>query len=447
MAMPLSAADKAHLAAASSAAVRLRAGSVRRYMDTYSRWLGLNNRYWADPVKAIKHDLAVGALNHKHAAEYVAASAALHSSDGWSYLGRALQAHAAGYPDVARHLAYYAELRAAMSLLATRGVGIFDRQHFVLNSAGQTKKLAERGTHQATWLYLEEWAQSADGSRLLGKVIRPEGHPIAEWVRALPGFPAWAPLGQDWLLTLGLDLRRLSEDRAARNMASYRPTALSGTKYLQPTEAAAFILDFVGLLEPQAPGSFGELDTHFLRITLESAFRAATNNTPKQAPRQFRSAIETAVTAAQLDAPAAANLVAFLKREVVPHDPAIIAESRCEDVPPHPRHHLQVMCRAALFLRITTGAVADLLRDAGLTFAMAESWWAPLGEVRGLWDTPPTAEDIADVWFVVANGLEDIRDWRDNSATPTYRSLTDDCAQPLSRVTCLDGLALVGLAS
>lgn len=447
MAMPLSSADKAHIAAASPAAVQVRAGSVRRYMADHGRWLGLNNRYWAEPVKAIKQDLLAGGLNHKHAAEYVAASAALHSSDGWGYLGRALQAHAVGNPDVARHLAYYAELRAAMSLLATRGIGVFDRHHFVLNAAGQTAMLAKRGTHEAAWLYLEEWAQSPDGSAVLGAVIRPEGYALEDWVRALPGSPAWAPLGQDWLLTLGLDLRRLAEDRAARNQASYRPTSLSGTRYLQPGDAASFVLEFVELLEPQAPGSFGQLDAHFLRISLESAFRAATNDTPRQAPLQFHNAMQAVVATTMLEAPAGANLLQFLRRKVVADDPALIAEARRNDLPPHPRHHLQAMCRAALLLRIATGAVTHLLQVSGLTFTMASPWWGPLGEVRGLWDTPPAPQNIIDVWLDVAAGLDDLRDWQENQVAPTYRSFIDDCAQPLTRVTCLDGLALVGIAS
>lgn len=445
--MPLGRADKGKIATASATAIQDRAGRVAGYLANYDRWLGSNNRYWANPVKALRVDFDGPGVNAKHAGEYVAASASLHSADAWSYLGSSLRAHLAGQPDVARHLAYYAELRAAISLLAARGIGIFNRHHFVIDANGEITQLAERGTHEAAWLYLEEWAQTADGASVVGSVIRPAGQDLAEWISALPGGPAWAPIGRDWLVHLGLDLKRLAEDRSARNEASYRPTALSGSKFLAAPDASEFAVDFVSSLEPDAPGSFGPLDLHFLRISVEAAFRAANNSTHRQAHRRFHSDTAAMVAAVLGPGSGAEHVLEFIRREEAPSDPSIVAEAREDAQPPDPRHHIQAICRAALLLRIATGAAAQLHRAVGLATPSTSSWWGPLGEARGLWSVAPSPQDLMDLWLDVSDGLDDLSQWRTQHGAHTYFELSNDCARPISQISTLDGLAIVGIAS
>jgi len=77
-------------------------------------WLDLSNRYRDKCITNIHNDLQRGQLSNKDLAQYIAASAPLHCFDGWSYLGRAIECHCRGDTNNARHLAYYAELRATM---------------------------------------------------------------------------------------------------------------------------------------------------------------------------------------------------------------------------------------------------------------------------------------------------------------------------------------------
>jgi len=56
----------------------------------------------------------------------VAACGPNHCLDGWSYLSRSVSALVARDGHSAKHMAYYAQLRAAMSMLAVSGVGIFN---------------------------------------------------------------------------------------------------------------------------------------------------------------------------------------------------------------------------------------------------------------------------------------------------------------------------------
>ena len=125
---------KATLRKASRKSVEEVLPQLKRYFKL-NKWLGNNNRYLVNVTKLLFEDTQPGrAIKHRHLAQYIAASAPLHCADGWSLLGRSIDCHSRGDTDAARHFAYYAELRAAMSLLAVEGVGIFSDRHFVVRT-------------------------------------------------------------------------------------------------------------------------------------------------------------------------------------------------------------------------------------------------------------------------------------------------------------------------
>jgi len=66
-------------------------------------------------------ETAFAAVTKEDLLEVLAIRGPLHALDGWSYVGRALSALIAGDSHAARHLAYYGELRGALSLLASSG--------------------------------------------------------------------------------------------------------------------------------------------------------------------------------------------------------------------------------------------------------------------------------------------------------------------------------------
>src|SRR5271168_3372640 len=122
----LSTATKRVLRKASSEPIQTTLASLKRHFKR-GQWIGLSNRYRENTITKLKADVLPGAsINIPHLAQYVAASCPLHCADGWSLLGRALDCHARRDADSARHFAYYAELRAAISLLASQGIAVFD---------------------------------------------------------------------------------------------------------------------------------------------------------------------------------------------------------------------------------------------------------------------------------------------------------------------------------
>ncbi|HEY6250744.1 MAG TPA: hypothetical protein VI685_12355 [Candidatus Angelobacter sp.] len=213
--------------------------------------------------------------------QYIAASSFVHCTDGWSFLGRSIDAHSNGDSGAALHFAYYAELRAAMCFLATRGIGIFSNKHYVVSTPSSCTVVPKKsgrywGTHQITWLALEHWADQAKSSDFLLQIIAPTNINLTTWFQHYQrSTPAVKALGCKWLKNWGLDLKYLSEDRDARNEVSYRPTDLNRFAHLDPLSASEFLSKFWSLFEPSA-SRFEIIDRYLLRSTLEAAFKSAT---------------------------------------------------------------------------------------------------------------------------------------------------------------------------
>lgn len=328
------------------------------------RWLGNNNVYRRNCLKAIDTRWSSGAtqIDHRHLAEYIVASAPLHCADGWSLLGRALGCHLLRDADAARHLAYYAELRAAMSLLATQAIGVFLRRHFVLASPLQCIEFNGPGTHQVAWLALEHWSGLRRSANLLAQLIQPASLPLADWLNYFQGQPTWRPIGEQWLRTWGLDLRRLSEDLDARNESSYRPTRLNFRCCLEVTTSSTFASSMWMMCEPYESSRFEVLDRYLLRLSLEEAFKATTGRDPSDDIAEFKRRVDRMLRQLNPGLLPMEEWRRFLAREAEPTDPLVIREARGKQTIEHPRHHIQVIARAALLLRVAAGACSRLVQ-------------------------------------------------------------------------------------
>ena len=155
-------------------------------------------------------------------ADYLALSTTCHLFAGWRYLGQSAYAMADAARHASLHLAYYAELRAAMAILASAGIGILDTCHFSINSQGIVKTcgyLDQCGsfpaigvasdripTHRATWQCLKEWSQLPASSQLVLGQFNVFGRDGADWIAAF-GASATTPIC--WLADWSIDLKSL----------------------------------------------------------------------------------------------------------------------------------------------------------------------------------------------------------------------------------------------
>lgn len=443
--MTLTATQVASLAGASENAATSALARVGGYI-AQDRWLGAQNRYRKNVTQQLYDDCRpAGTVHARQLADYIAASIPLHAADGWSLLGRAMASHLRGDGATARHLAYYAELRAAMALMATQGVGIFQNRHFALHADGSARLVSKDGTHQAAWDILSEWATMPKATQLLGEVLRPANHAMIDWITAIPGGTALQPIATDWLLTFGLDLQILSADRTARNESSYRPTKLRLIRECPINDALEFIVDAWSLLEPSETTYFGSIDRHLLRSTLEKAFVATEGRTPRQAARRYKTMIEAVVTA-NVDPADQALWSRFLSRTAEPEDPKTIDLMREGGNLDEANQHTRVIARGLLLLRIASGAARKSVLDAGLTMADFGFWWKPFGLDRGLWEEVPEVSELADTWADVGAALTDLETWAANTQ-PSYSGLLTDCASACTHLAGMEPVALWALAS
>jgi hypothetical protein len=422
---------------------------LSNYLNS-SEWLSSSNCYRSNTTHNIEQDLSSGrSINHQDLSEYIAASALLHCSDAWSFLGRSVENLTRGDRDCARHFAYYAELRAAISLLATNGIGIFDKKHIVLDSAGFCHYINGQ-THVMAWSCLEAWADlNLSSSRfLLPETIQFHGNTLNEWLNYFwPGGTSTPNLvTKEWLQTWGLDLQRLSMDRDSRNESSYRPTRLNRIHALNVSETSDFICDFWKLFEPSGQSLFELIDKHILRLSLERWYLSLTGKKVDNNPRDFENRIRLMLNKASLSDNLQKQLLEFFVRRSDVEDPIIFKQARGTAPFSDQQHHLQVISRAVLLLRIATASCSYLIQSTNINKSHLEFWCNELGEERGLWDPGEIPEDLQDLWEDISDAIKDLEQWSNNNnpGSLSYAKWRRECSFSISMLGGCELIAMWG---
>jgi hypothetical protein len=412
----------------------------------------MRNRYRRDCIRSIKQDADQHRTpTHQHLREYIAASVLAHCADGWSYLGRAMHAHLRGDSDCCRHLAYYAELRAAMALLAAGGIGVFLDRHIVVDSNGRCHCISGHGTHKFAWEALNHWAETTGARDLVLTIIRPGKIPLRDWLDQFAAGPAnQTLLARDWLQLWGLDLERLTEDRSTRNRSSYRPTAFSSPGAAALTDVLAFVKEFWELNEPLGTLAFARLDRHLLRESISEAFRRMQGRSRRQAHRQFGHSVTTLLQnlPEQPLGPPPGGWDGFLSYASDPARPSLFEDARGRADILHPNHPRQVMARATLLLRLSSGAAEAGLRSLpNMDANELEFWWSRLGEDRCLWHHGEAPQDFVDLWADVGDALGDVREWEENTGDHerSYARLWHERPRTAAYLGSCERVALWGL--
>ena len=408
------------------------------------RWIAQSNEYRLRSTVKIDSQTVTNppTFNSRDLSEYITASCALHAVDGWSFLGRAFSSLVHGDSDSARFFAYYAELRAAMSILASTGTGIFLSKHAIIDKARQCELVTGGQTHRATWEYLSYWAKRRGAKTLLEDVIRPGDKKLSEWLRQSPmGGVTPRLLAKRWLKMWGIDLRRMSIDRDARNESSYRPTQFQRPVALSGADTAAFITSFWTFFEPWPP-NFGAADRYLLRTLLHATFYAVHNTPVQNAMPAFRAQVETTIAAVQPTGMSQTEWAQFLcsidESQIIQ-----LASSKSDYL--NPEHHLQVMSRAALLLRVATGASDSLFRAAGLDRTTLTFWTNQFGQTRGLWQGHTKPENMLDLWIDVQGALTALKKWSSTNQGSDLFTLRHDPVLAVNTLCECERVALWGM--
>lgn len=419
---------------------------LKPFIDS-SCWVGTANQYARDAIKQIEDNPPINVPRKKDLAQYVAASSVLHANDGWSYLGRSVSSLMSGDAHRALHLAYYAELRAAMSLLAGQGVGIFNNRHYVITAPNVTAKLnISKGTHQVVWMVLEQWSRQPVSGALFSRLVRPEGITLDDWFAPVGGVAALAAQAQDWFMQWGMDLHFATNDRQARNESSYRPDGIPISWEIAPTDVLNFVRELWRVLEPGDQSSFDEIDRFILRLTLEKQYAGVSGEAASSGNPRFVNHVNNVVQAQNLAGSAVPRWRDFLLRRSVPVDPPLFVNSTVKPSGAA-SDPFAVLSRAALLLRLATGSAQDLLSQAGFNAASLTFWSDSIGASRGLWDPSTPPDRLTDLWADIKDTLSDIDDLEISNPTAysTMHSLRYGPAAQLHMLSSHERVGLWGL--
>lgn len=181
----------------------------------------------------------------------LAVDALVHLTEGWRFLSAALSSMLGNAPAQAVHFAYYAELRAAISLLSSHGMRISHGDNSYLERSGASKVPSWRAmrTHSVVWNLWEAWAKTPAAEALLLDQLKILPSVTIGDLKASVGRVAANPTLTRWALDLSM-----GKEHEARNKASYEtPTARTA---LHPMQAAdfEFVRDLWALAEPTGFG-------------------------------------------------------------------------------------------------------------------------------------------------------------------------------------------------
>ena len=425
----------ASLQTASNAGVKIAMNRVASNLSV-DHWFAQHHVYRASPsvsrYERLQRDIRDGNVNDEALAEYVSVSAPTHTLDGWSLLGRSVNCLLMGDPYNAVHLAYYAELRATIAILASEGIGIFNQNHCIVDRNGNCQLIqvvdkrynrngnpyrARLGTHECAWSVFEWWANEGRSIDVLRQVIKPDRRDLGTWIDATTksGF-SFEAIGSEWLKLWGIDVKQFFGDRDSRNDVSYWPNTINSWGTRTVFEQCLTISDIWAFLEPEPESRFAMLDRHLLRNVLYEGFRSATDDETVSTPSPdgFDGEIRTIFRNLGLNGSTEDYWRNFLTDSNL-EDPIVLQLAGKQSILGGETHVLEVISRATMLLRLATGASADLLFDAGILREDISFWIESIGIDRGLWAKSDSPNDLYELWTDVQEELETWYELRQHS--------------------------------
>lgn len=405
------------------------------------RVIGANGSAWLSPghrtESGIDREHRPGGRNPltpQELAEYMALAAPNHCVDGWSYLSRGLNAYLLGDPHSAWHFAYYAELRAAQSILSASGCGVFNEWNAVIDASGSIQRVdviqgSQRrtlATHSMVWLALRDIMRfSQGGLTALTGSAEVFGHALADLVTyAFPGQTSLQTAARwisDWTFDIGTGL----EDKQFRNRCSYGP------HYLTPHSAqidhvVEFLDEFWKSSQPSPGACFLDLDKYLLRRAMHDQAVAKIQllqaNSLQPTPIQISAELAAAYDRMCSAAPVLANIPKTFFVQLSPKDPSLFGAAKNKN--PAPQDPQPVLARATLLLRMATGVTRKLLLDAGYRSGTElDFWFSKLAVEQGIVESHQDVEhDRSSLYADCAVAMDDMYAAFCDAAPPVGRT-------------------------
>lgn len=378
------------------------------------------------PEKIIKEH-PIRNLTSTEVKEFIAVSTIVHCIDGWTYLNNAINAFLNGDPSIAIHLSYYAELRSAMSFLASEGILIANMRQICVESndslyiPGNKGALSlgdNSGSHKATWKIMEEWinnnrrqSNALDYFSYKGKTFR-ELIPHIPHAQKSPA--AQLTVLKAWLKVWCLDIEKYTSDREARNKSSYNPNLTRSCTPTSLTEKLININNFWKSLEPSTD-SFSRIDIFLLSSYLTKTYDIYVDSLVGTPSLDKASYIDLFLQNSGLsnDVILKSIFVNNQSSTLLTHSNDKTIDLDTGDVNP-----LSIIARAILLLRYSTGACAFLLKSNNINRQELNFYIDKVGKDWGMWDNSQPTE-FKELWDEVSLLLEYCDEYLDGKSPST----------------------------
>lgn len=377
------------------------------------RWLDDNNIYAKNPITQIANDTKSNNAPSKpdQLAEYIAASVVLHCADGWTYFSHAIDNLITGDAANSVFMAYYAQLRAVMSFLASEGIGIFSNKHFYFDEQGKCY-LFKRPTHPVVKQTIEAWADCSQKNIRLLSLLSLEGKTFEEWINAAQkSVNSRAPIAtaKELLDKWSIDLRKLEKDRDIRNEASYHPQGRYSNSQFKglKKEYLDFLVEIWKASEPAGSNRFNLLDCHLLKIILKSTF---SNQIGEEPGENYPDFVKDAMVNLGLNPKN--NLFKFLSDiDSMPFH-IILEEANKDGIDKDGSiQAMPVISRAYLLLRLASAAAQEFLSKSSIGKDDLLFWWKEFGCSIGLWLPGNEPGQMEELWDDVKDSVDVIENW------------------------------------
>lgn len=346
----------------------------------------------------------------------VAVSIPAHCLDGWSFAARAFNALLAGDAHGCRHMAYYAQLRAGLCILANLGVGLFNGINFAVDAAGVVTRIDPSnnprrglGTHSIVWSALDEWGKDPAQASTFLDLIKIRNSSLKDMLVTLwPGFIATATVGS-LIRAWGVDLKRGEDDHSYRNVSSYAAHALNELPMNVGTNLR-FVENMWKYFEPSGSAGFDNLDRHLLRRVLLAQHEATNPGTdPGTGPISVQYAYLPPAIRSMCSLGFLAGQEEATQLELIRY-----ADAQTAPAPP-----LQMLSRALLLLRTATAFTHTSLNEAGVNVATGElrDWLEGFATLRGFCNATTPLGDGTGLWDDISLAMEDLK--RSRKPTPS----------------------------
>ncbi|WP_295541170.1 hypothetical protein [uncultured Pseudacidovorax sp.] len=323
----------------------------------------------------------------------LAAEQLVHLVDGWRYAAAAMSAFLTHSNAAALHFAYYAELRAAISLMSWGGLRAKWHDYYYLDASGvrhTPHPTQNPPTHKAVWLLWREWAQKPDVEQLLLDNIRLMPNVYLRSVIGAVNFTLPHHALQQW----GADLFDPSDDHDARNTASYQPILTNTDLTSMNVGQTNLVKALWELLLSQ--GYSLQFDSAFCAhlVNLTGKHLGPSGQPNFLSPNYYENLAQHIASETGAPGDEIRRRIDPLKYNFLPFD---LASSNNTDVE-------NVLCRSILLLRIALLATQNSLDSPGAS-SVPKKWLNRWLEHAGLW-SQDQGIDPQDIHFEYSDALE-----------------------------------------